>query len=751
MRLAQIRLICAAFFSLGLLCARQAGSNWDEYLGGPASSHYSLLKQIDTNNVHDLQIAWSYPTGDDLSYTFSPLVIDNIAYVAANKGSLVALDATTGKELWVHEFPSAGGFGRFSGIAGQRGANYWESKDRSDRRIFVTAGGFLQAIDARTGKLVDSFADHGKLDLKTGIDRATRPLASRSAGRIFENLIILGSATGEGYLPPPGDIRAFDAVTGKLVWVFHTIPRPGEFGYDTWPKDAYQYMGGVDVWGEITVDEKRGIAYFPTASAKYELYGGDRKGNNLYADCLLALDARTGKYLWHFQTVHHDLWDYDPDAAPQLVTVKHDGKTVDAVALASKNGFLYVFDRVTGKPLWPIEERPVPPSDVPGESASPTQPFPTAPPPFARQGWKPEYLYDGFMTREEKPWWKERLSKARKGFYTPPALIDTIQLPSVNGGALFFSTGADAANGTVYVLSKDMPSIVKLVPEGQSTAANAGGLIPDRPRHAGAGPFSPSTAERRGRAVYEQSCQMCHGPELKGDRGPEIDHVVSRLGVEATRNIILKGRGGMPAFSSIPAPLLNDLLAFLAKPAAAPVGSAAPSSALLMALFRNEPGYPAGVTPPPSRYKTGYGNESYIITPPWSTITAYDLNTGKITWKTPYGDLPEAGPSNKLRGNVYPKSGFVLTAGGLVLFAGNDSKLYALNKDTGEVICTKDLPNGSLGVPAVYEANGREYILLAVSGGNPFPAGGRLAADGVNPPAISKSYIAFALPQRQKP
>jgi quinoprotein glucose dehydrogenase len=740
-------LIALALFALPPLALQaQKSTGWSEYLGGPDSAHYSPLKQVNARNVKQLEVAWSYETGDELSYTFCPLVVDNVAYVAAKQGALVALDATTGKELWVYNF---GAGGRFSGIAGQRGANYWESKDRTDRRILVTSGGMLHAIDARTGKLVDSFADHGKLNLKTGIDRAPVPLGSRTPGRIFENLIILGSATGEGYLAPPGDIRAFDVLTGELVWVFHTIPRPGEYGYDTWPKDAYQYMGGVDVWGEFTIDVKRGIAYLATASAKYELYGGDRHGDNLYADCMLALDARTGKRLWHFQTVHHDLWDTDPAAAPQLVTVRHEGKTVDAVALASKNGFLYVFDRVSGKPLWPIEERPVPKSDVPGEFTAPTQPFPTVVPPFSRQSMTVKDMYDAFMTDEQKVWWKDRLSKARAGLYTPPALGDTILIPSVNGGALFFGSAADPTNGTVYVVGKDMPSIIKLVPAGESLASNAGGLIPDRPRGGrGAPQAAPLMAERRGRTVYEQSCQVCHGPDLKGDRGPQVDNAVSRIGVDATRTVITKGKGAMSPIPSLAPPLLDDLIAFLTKPESAPPGTGAP--AIAQAMMRSEPPYPEGVEPPPSRYKTGYGNEPYVITPPWSKITAYDLNTGKIKWQTPYGDLPQAGPGAKLRGNVYPKSGPVITAGGLVLFAGNDSKFYALDKDTGELICTKDLPNGSLGVPAVYEVNGRQYVLLAVSGGNPFPVGGRLAPGGVNPPAISKSYIAFALPEPGK-
>jgi quinoprotein glucose dehydrogenase len=728
--------------------AQKESVGWKDYLGGPESSHYSPLKQINASNVNKIEAAWTYPA-ENGSSVFCPLVVDNIAYISAKGGALVALDAATGKELWAHSFGTAVG-GR-GGVAGERGGNYWESKDLKDRRIIVTSGGYLYEIDAATGKTVDSFADHGKLDLKIGIDRAPIPLASRTPGRVFENLIILGSFPGEGYLAPPGDIRAFDVRTGKLVWVFHTIPRPGELGYDTWPKDAYKYMGGVDVWGEITLDEKRGIAYFPISDAKYELYGGDRPGNNLFSASLLALDARTGKYLWHFQTVHHDLWDYDPAAAPQLATVKHDGKTVDVVALATKTGFLYVFDRVTGKPLWPIEERPVPKSEVPGEWTSPTQPFPTAPPPFARQSFTEKDLYTGFMTPEEKAEWAERFAKAQnKGLFTPPGLTDTVSIPGVNGGALFWDTGADAANGIVFVESKDFPSILKLVKDGESTASNRGGTIPSRGAAGGRGrggfgmAGGPPMPLRYGRAVYEGSCQVCHGPDLKGDRGPDIEGAVKRLGSDAVRNIIKNGRGGMPAFPTMNAEAITDVIQFLEKPEQAPPGTGAPGNSL---MERMEPSYPAWVTPQPSRYKTGYGQEGYIIKPPWSTITAYDLNTGRIMWQTPYGDTPEAGPSDQLRGNVTPRSGFVVTAGGLVLFADNQSKLYALDEKTGKVIYSRDLPNSAVGVPAVYQVNGREFILLPLVGGPGFPAGARMPPGGVSQPSGEKCFVAFALPR----
>lgn len=492
------------------------------------------------------------------------------------------------------------------------------------------------------------------------------------------------------------------------------------------------------------------LSLFPSLPRSTSLYGGDRPGDNLYADCIVALDADTGEQLWHFQTVHHDLWDYDLNAAPQLVTVRHNGKMVDAVAVASKNGFLYVFDRVSGKPLWPIVERPVPQGGAPGEVTSKTQPFPTVVPPFARQGWTPDDMFTGFMRPSTVAWWENRLITAKFGFYLPPGVgVDTINLPSVNGGALFFGSGADPTNGTVYVVSKDMPSIVKLVPAGESTTANAGDMVPSFPPNAprrtrGGLP----TAEEMGRAVYEQNCQMCHGPDLKGDRGPALDTVVSRLGEEATRATIRKGRGDMPAFSTMPTQSMDDLMAFLNHPSLAPPGSA--PSAAMQAILRSmaEPDYPNGVKPPPSRYKTGYGNEPYVITPPWSTITAYDLNTGKIKWQVPYGGIPQAPPGDQMRGNAYPKSGPVITAGGLILFAGNDSKLYALDSATGKMIFSTGLPNGSQGVPAVYQVNGREYILLAVSGGGTrYPKGAYVPPGGVMNPDTWKGYMAFALPE----
>ena len=446
---------------------------WRDYGGGPDSSKFVAFDQINKANVGQLRVAWMYPTSDTLNYQFNPIIVDNVMYVLAKNNSLVALNATTGEEIWIHA--------NLRGIA-RRGVNYWESADRKDRRLLVQMNNFLQAIDAQTGKSILTFGDKGLVDLKVGLSRDGSNVRAQSStpGKIFENVIMLGSSVGEGYLSPPGHLRGFDVVTGKLVWTFHTIPQPGEFGYDTWPKDAYKYAGGANTWGEISVDAARGIAYFPTGSPTYDYYGADRIGANLFGNCLLAIDARTGKRLWHFQTVHHDLWDYDLTAAPQLITVRRNGRTIDAVALATKHGFMFVFDRVTGEPVFPIEERPVPKSDVPGEQAWPTQPFPTVLPPFARQTMTENDITPYFLSAEERATWTERLKKARKGLFNPPSTEETVSVPGAVGGANWGNTAANPAAGLVYVMSQDFPSFYKLTtdPSGGMAGAGRGGPPP---------------------------------------------------------------------------------------------------------------------------------------------------------------------------------------------------------------------------------------------------------------------------------
>ncbi len=422
---------------------RQPYTTWSEYGGSVDSMQYSGLKQIDKRNVSELELAWFYPVPDKLEkFGFNPIVLDGVMYLHGARNSIIAVDATTGRQIWAH--------GIEEGRLANRGVSYWESQDRKERRLIVGAGGNLRAIDARTGSLLTTFGADGLVDMRDG---PLRPMGgpSDTPGRIFENLFITGSNTGEGYGSTPGDLRAYDVVTGKLVWTFHTIPHPGEFGYETWPEGAWKWAGGVNTWGEISIDEKRGIAYFPLGSPTHDMFGGDRKGANLFGNSLLALDARTGKRLWHFQTIHHDLWDYDLTTAPKLLTVRHNGKPVDIVAQATKFGLLYVFNRVTGEPLWPIEERPVPKSDVPGEESWPTQPFPTNPPPFARLKFGVEDI-NPHLDDAEKARIRGILEKARnEGLFTPQTLTrDQISIPGELGGSNWAGTAADPTTGMLY-------------------------------------------------------------------------------------------------------------------------------------------------------------------------------------------------------------------------------------------------------------------------------------------------------------
>ena len=458
----------------GQPATKQPYTTWSDYGGASDSMQYSALTQINKTNVSRLEQAWLLPVPDKKgNFGFNPIVVDGVMYLLGPANAIVAVDAITGKQVWSHVVED--------GTPGNRGINYWESRDRSDRRLLFGAGGSLREIDARTGETIKTFGDNGRVDMRAG---PVRPLGGPSAtpGRIFENLFITGSQTGEGYGSTPGDLRAFDVITGKLVWTFHTIPYPGEYGYDTWPESAWKWAGGVNTWGEISIDETRAIAYFPLGSPTHDMFGGDRKGANLFGNSLLALDARTGKRLWHFQTVHHDLWDYDLTTAPKLLTVRHNGAPVDIVAQATKFGLLYVFDRVTGQPLWPIEERPVPKSDVPGEESWPTQPFPTSPPPYARLKFSADDI-NPYVDDQEKDRLRGILKRARnEGLFTPQTLTrDQISIPGELGGSNWAGTAADPTTGMLYVRTADQPAI-HMLREADLNAAPSGAAASGPPR-----------------------------------------------------------------------------------------------------------------------------------------------------------------------------------------------------------------------------------------------------------------------------
>jgi len=728
----------AALAGISLSATSDSHATWRDYLGGSDSAQYSSLKQIDKSNVTRLEQVWFYPAGNNgFRFGFNPIVVENMMYVLGKNNALVCLDATTGKEIWVHDN------GNPRSIT-HRGINYWESADRHDRRLLISVNHFLQAIDARTGNIIESFGEHGSVDLKQGLGRdpkTIRAIQSTTPGRVFENLLIVGSGTGEEYGAPPGDLRAFDVRTGKLVWTFHTVPHPGEFGYDTWPKDAWTYIGGTNAWGEISIDEKRGIAFFPLGSPTYDFYGADRKGANLFSDCLLALDARTGKYLWHYQVVHHDLWDYDLAAAPKLLTVKHDGKMVDVVAEAGKNGFLYVFDRTTGRPLWPIIERKVPKSDMIGEEAWPTQPFPTAPPPFARQSFTAADVDPYLADPEEKARLRDALLSARnEGLFTPPGLRNTIEMPGNNGGGNWGATAIDPTTGMLYVESKDAPSMLRLEPK------------PPRRQMTG-------SAATQGRVIYLQNCQGCHGLELAGQPPavPSLMDIMKRVGSERIRSAIAGGAPPMPAFPDLSGTEIDQLVTYLSNPTAAQVPPDV--QALMMAPAPKISTQAFGDAP--ARFWTAYGymNSSEglpAIKPPWSTMTAYDLNSGTIKWQIPLGEVaPLAAKGIKNTGSYWPRGGVVVTAGGLI-FAGtkSDCKLRAYDKDSGKEIWAMELPAGPEGVPSVFEVNGREYVAISARPATTLPnTEGRLPVDAAakvrTDAAETQGYYVFALPKKQ--
>jgi quinoprotein glucose dehydrogenase len=674
---------------------------WREYLGGPDRNHYSTLDQINLANVQQLRVAWQYHTQDSGQIQCNPIIVNGIMYGMTAFTQPFAVDAATGKEIWTKRTTS-----RNQSLSTSRGLTYWERG--KDKRILYTNDAWLYAVNALTGEPIVSFGEKGRTSLKAGLGPTAlnKIVISNTPGTVFEDLIIMPLRLSEGADAAPGHIQAFNIRTGRLAWVFKTIPDPGEYGYDTWPPDAYKNtdVGAANNWAGMAVDRKRGIVYVPTGSAAFDFYGGNRKGSNLFANTLLALDARSGKRLWHYQIVHHDILDMDLPAPPNLITVTRNGKKIDAVAQVTKQGYVFVFDRATGEPIFPIEEVPVPASDVPGEEAWPTQPRPVKPAPFARQFITIDDISPLAENREELI---ETFKASRyEGLFTPLSQQGTIVRPGMSGGAEWGGAAADP-EGILYVNSNERPYIMAL---SDSEPVNEGNFV------------------SLGQRLYAANCSACHGPEQKGNAAsgfPSLVNLKNRQEREHVLNVISKGKGMMPAFTQLTEAEKNVLLAFLFEEQEPEMP---------------EPGQAAEKKKPLSPYKiSGYkhfldSNGHPGIKPPWGTLNAINLNTGEYVWKVVYGETPELAAKGVPQTGAISFGGPVITASGLLFIAGTkDGKFRAYNKKTGELVWETMLPNAAFATPSTYEVNGKQYIVIAC-GGTKFGA------------PKGDSYVAFALP-----
>jgi quinoprotein glucose dehydrogenase len=697
---------------LGLLIANRAGDwwalaapatarnvDWQVYGGQAAGDRYSALTQINRNNVRDLQMVWTYNTGDTAGgIQTQPLIVDRRMFVYSATQKVAALDAVTGKVLW--NFDS----GLQSGLPA-RGFSYWT--DGTQKVLFASVLYNLWALDPETGKPVATFGDGGKIDLREnlGPESPKGLVAITTPGVIYKDMIITGFRTGESKPAVHGDIRAYDVHTGKLRWAFHTIPHPGEPGYETWPKDAWKYTGAANNWAGMVVDEKRGIVYAPTGSAVSDFYGADRAGNDLYANTLLALDVNTGKLIWHFQGVHHDMWDRDFPSPPALVTLKHDGKSVDAVVQPTKQGVLYLFDRVTGKPLFPIEEHPFPASTVPGEWSSPTQPLPSVPEPYARQRLTEDMLTT--RTPEAHAWAVQQFQTFRSGGQFLPFALDkqTVVFPGFDGGAEYGGSAVDPTTGVIYINANDIAWT------GGLTEAKAAGGI--------------------GSMLYQSNCAGCHGQDRTGTPPafPSLVEATGRMTPEQMVEVIHNGRGRMPAFPEITNTRLEALLNYVRTGRDADAGSANTD--------RQEPGMEGYL----DKYRfTGYRKfldpEGYpAIVPPWGTLNAIDLNTGKYLWKIPFGEYPELVAKGIKNTGSENYGGPVVTASGLIIIGATiyDHKIHAYDSSTGNLLWEHELPYAGNATPATYMIDGKQYIVIGTSNGK-----NRTGPQGV-------AYVVFAL------
>jgi quinoprotein glucose dehydrogenase len=674
-------------------------TDWPVTGGSAANIHYSRLKQINTSNVSTLQEVWRFDTNEGGGLETTPLVINGVLYAYTPNQKVLALDGASGKQLWefTPEKPSR---------KVQRGLVYWQSGN--DKRIFANISSYVYALDATTGKVIPSFGNNGRIDVRENLrdDAKSVSVGISSPGVIYKDLLILGDAMEESLPAPPGDVRAYDVHTGALRWAFHTIPRPGEFGYETWPKDAWKYSGAANNWAGMAVDTEHGIVYVPTGSAATDWYGADRIGDDLFANSLVALNAETGKRIWHFQAVHHDLWDRDFPAPPTLVTVLRNGKQVPAVAQTTKQGTMFLFDRLNGTPLFPIENRKFPASTVPGEVTSAEQPVPTKPAPFSRQLITENDLTD--RTPEAHQWAVKRFHEIRsEGQFIPVSVgKETMMFPGTYGGAEWGGSAFDPATYILYVNADDYGLT-------ESLAKHQEGSL--------------------GRSYYMEHCSVCHGADRKGSPPdvPSLIGVESRLTRDQFGDTIQMGRGRMPAFSKLAnhGVEMEALRKYLANGEIETPGGGASAQ-------------PADKTTAPKFDFTGYNffndPDGYpAVRPPWGTLNAINLNTGEYVWKVPLGEYPALVAKGMKDTGSQNLGGPIVTDGGLLFIGATiaDRKFRAYDKATGKLLWETTLPLSANCTPITYEVNGRQYIAICAGGQRDLsrPSGGM--------------YLGFALPQ----
>jgi quinoprotein glucose dehydrogenase len=677
----------------------QEQRDWRVFGGAAENNHYCPLAQINRTNVKQLTVAWSFDSHEEGGLQTSPIVADGILYGITPTEKIFALDAATGKLLWKFD---AG----IKGTQPDRGLAYWEDRNGKgkvkDKRILVGVMNFVYALNAVTGRPVVGFGNHGRIDLRENLDRlpaASQSVYLTSPGIVYKDLLIVGGRNPETHPAPPGYVRAFDVRTGKLRWSFHTIPRPGEFGYETWPRDAWKTSGAANNWAGMALDPKRGVVYVPTGSAVSDFYGGDRVGDDLFANCLIALKAETGERIWHFQGVRHDIWDRDFPSAPVLLTVKRDGKDIDAVAQTTKQGFVYLFDRANGIPLFPIEYHKYPASTVEGEVAATEQPLPTLPAPYARQLLTEDLLTN--RTPEVRQWALEKFRKFRsEGQFIPLSVgKDTVIFPGYDGGAEWGGPAVDPETGIIYVNANDV---------------------------AWTGALAPNTGENSAQGIYLNQCGVCHGEKMMGSPPtiPSLVGVGDRLAPQQIASTIKNGKGRMPGF-----PNLSDDQMF----------------ALVTYLTSGESKELTSGEPPPTSLKyrfTGYHKfldpEGYpAVLPPWGTLNAINLNTGEYAWKIPLGEYPDLAAKGQNNTGTENYGGPIVTAGGLVFIGATnfDKKFRAFDKSTGELLWETKLPFAGNATPVTYEVNGHQFVVIAAGGGKD----PKSSSGGV--------YVAFALPQ----